>query len=155
MEFHVEPAGVAHGFSLRIAPPQGGGSGVTVGAWESLSPRCRLTEKRRCYCPPCNKSQLPRWRWLFIIKLHIRYLEFTITQDFLGIEETHLPMAPWFPITFSTTDCLSSRIILIVSNLLTEQWQVGPLVSSVNHLAYLTVKTTYFNIDCCLISKGY
>lgn len=37
MELHVEAAGIAHGLALRVAPPEGGGGGVAVGAAEAGS----------------------------------------------------------------------------------------------------------------------
>lgn len=35
MQLHVEPAGVAHWLAVHIAPPEGGGGGVAVGAAEA------------------------------------------------------------------------------------------------------------------------
>lgn len=37
MQLHVEATGIAHWFALRIAPPEGGGGSVAVGAAEAGS----------------------------------------------------------------------------------------------------------------------
>lgn len=44
VEFHVEPTGVADGFSLCVSSPQGGGGGVTICAGQAHPPRGRLQQ---------------------------------------------------------------------------------------------------------------
>lgn len=44
MQLHVEATGVAHRLPLRVAPPQGGGAGVAVGAAQAGAAGCGLLE---------------------------------------------------------------------------------------------------------------
>lgn len=37
VELHVEATGIAHRFALCVAPPEGGGGSVAVGAAEAVS----------------------------------------------------------------------------------------------------------------------
>lgn len=46
VQFVVEAAGVAHGVSVGVPPPQGGGGGLTVGTAGSCSSGCRLRRER-------------------------------------------------------------------------------------------------------------
>ena len=54
MQLHVEAAGVAHGLSFSVAPPQGGGAGVAVSAAEPGPARGGLLQGERHF----NNSQI-------------------------------------------------------------------------------------------------